>query len=77
MMASRAAKVDTSNAEHLTEVGYQSLLLGRVKEAARYYRNATKLDESSVAALTGEKNIQWQDLFFTKFKTIMFFIYRI
>ena len=53
MMASRAAKVDTSCAEYLTEVGYQCLLLARVKEATKFYRNATKLDESSVAALTG------------------------
>lgn len=54
MMASKAAKVDTGSAEYLTEVGYQCLLQGRNKEATRYYKNATKLDESSVAALTGK-----------------------
>lgn len=54
MMASKAAKVDTGSAEYLTEVGYQCLLQGRNKEATKYYKNATKLDESSVAALTGE-----------------------
>ncbi|XP_027210397.1 tetratricopeptide repeat protein 21B-like isoform X1 [Penaeus vannamei] len=53
MMASKAAKIDTGNAEYLTEVGYQCLLQGRNKEATKYYKNATKLDESSVAALTG------------------------
>ncbi|XP_068223465.1 tetratricopeptide repeat protein 21B-like [Palaemon carinicauda] len=53
MMASKAAKIDTSSAEYLTEVGYQCLLQGRNKEATKYYKNATKLDESSVAALTG------------------------
>lgn len=57
MMASKAAKVDSGNAEYLTEVGYQCLLQGRNKEATRYYKNATKLDESSVAALTGKGNI--------------------
>lgn len=57
MMASKAAKVDSSSAEYLTEVGYQCLLQGRNKEATRYYKNATKLDESSVAALTGNRTL--------------------
>lgn len=57
MMASKAAKVDSGSAEYLTEVGYQCLLQGRNKEATRYYKNATKLDESSVAALTGRENM--------------------
>lgn len=57
MMASKAAKVDSGSAEYLTEVGYQCLLQGRNKEALRYYKNATKLDESSVTALTGNGNI--------------------
>ena len=54
MMASRAATVDTSSAEYMTEVGYQCLLQGRNKEATKFYKNGTKLDESSVAALTGK-----------------------
>lgn len=59
MMASKAAKVDSSSAEYLTEVGYQCLLQGRNKEATRYYKNATKLDESSVAALTGNGSMSF------------------
>ncbi|KAK3857879.1 hypothetical protein Pcinc_020970 [Petrolisthes cinctipes] len=61
MMASKAAKVDTGSAEYLTEVGYQCLLQGRNKEATKYYKNATKLDESSVAALTGIISCQLLD----------------
>ncbi|XP_050699357.1 tetratricopeptide repeat protein 21B-like [Eriocheir sinensis] len=61
MMASKAAKVDSGSAEYLTEVGYQCLLQGRNKEATRYYKNATKLDESSVAALTGIISCQLLD----------------
>ncbi|XP_069186237.1 tetratricopeptide repeat protein 21B isoform X2 [Procambarus clarkii] len=61
MMASKAAKVDTGSAEYLTEVGYQCLLQGRNKEATKFYKNATKLDESSVAALTGIISCQLLD----------------
>ena len=53
MMASKAAKVDSSSAEYLTEVGYQCLMRGHAKEALKFYKNATKLDETSVTALTG------------------------
>ncbi|KAK7082681.1 Tetratricopeptide repeat protein 21B [Halocaridina rubra] len=61
MMASKAAKIDTGSAEYLTEVGYQCLLQGRNKEATKYYKNATKLDESSIAALTGIISCQLLD----------------
>ncbi|XP_071548285.1 tetratricopeptide repeat protein 21B-like [Panulirus ornatus] len=61
MMASKAAKVDSGSAEYLTEVGYQCLLQGRNKEATKFYKNATKLDESSVAALTGIISCQLLD----------------
>lgn len=46
--------LDTANAEYVTEIGYQLLLQGKPKEAMRCYRNATQIDDSSVAALTGE-----------------------
>ncbi len=35
------------------QVGYQCLLRGKVKDAHRYYKTATKLDETSVIALSG------------------------
>ena len=37
----------------MAEVGYQNLLRGRIREAQRYYKTATKLDESSIQALSG------------------------
>lgn len=36
-----------------TELGYLFILQDRVKEASLWYSEAMKLDESSVAALTG------------------------
>lgn len=56
MMASKAAQVDSSTAEYMTEVGYQCLMKGHTKEALKFYRKATKLDETSVAALTGQSS---------------------
>lgn len=41
------------HAEYITELGYQSLQLGRVREAAKQFRQASKLDDSSVEALSG------------------------
>lgn len=41
------------HAEFCTELGYQSLQLGRVREAAKQFRQASKLDDSSVEALCG------------------------
>ncbi len=52
-MAERAATVDPQSSSCMAEVGRQCLLRGRVKEAHRYYKQATKLDESSVLALSG------------------------
>nr|CAD7440821.1 unnamed protein product [Timema bartmani] len=51
--AEKAAQLDSSCPELLTELGYQCLLQGRVKEATRFYRNASKMDDSSVVALSG------------------------
>ena len=46
--------LDNSNAEYVNEIGYELLLQGKNKEAMKCYQNAMKLDESSVAALTGK-----------------------
>ena len=51
--AEKAASIDSTSSVAMAEVGYQNLLRGRVKEAQRYYKTATKLDESSVQALSG------------------------
>lgn len=51
--AERAQQLATATAEYTTELGYQSLLMGRSREAARLFRTASKLDDSSVDALCG------------------------
>ena len=61
MFSEKAASIDSTLSANMAEVGYQQLLRGRVKEAARYYRTATKLDESSVLALSGIIACQLQD----------------
>ncbi len=52
-LAERAASVDPTSSACMAEVGRQCLLRGKIKEAHRYYKQATKLDESSVLALSG------------------------
>lgn len=49
----RASQLSPSNADYITEMGYQSIYLGRYKEATKYFRTATKLDDSSMYALCG------------------------
>jgi tetratricopeptide repeat protein 21B len=49
----KAAQLDPTSADFMTELGYQCLLQGRIKDALRLYRSATKVDDSSVSALLG------------------------
>lgn len=51
--AEKAAQLDPTSADLMTELGYQCLLQGKMKEAARLYRSATKVDDSSIVALAG------------------------
>lgn len=51
--AERAQQLATATAEYTTELGYQSLMLGRLRDATRLFRTASKLDDSSVDALCG------------------------
>lgn len=51
--AERAVQLDPTSADYMTELGFQCLLQGRIKEAMRLYRSATKVDDSSVSALSG------------------------
>lgn len=44
----------SGDAELATELGYQLVLQGRVKEAIKWYKTAMTLDESSVSALMGK-----------------------
>ncbi|KAI2660900.1 Tetratricopeptide repeat protein 21B [Labeo rohita] len=52
-MVERAFSQASSDSELATEMGYQLVLLGRVKEAMKWYKTAMTLDESSVSALIG------------------------
>ncbi|KTG00499.1 hypothetical protein cypCar_00025844, partial [Cyprinus carpio] len=52
-MVERAFAQASSDSELATELGYQLVLLGRVKEAMKWYKTAMTLDESSVSALIG------------------------
>ena len=55
----RAVSLDNNNSEYITELGFQLLLQGKVKDALRCYKNAMKLDETSVSALTGKYPWYW------------------
>ncbi|XP_042302110.1 tetratricopeptide repeat protein 21B isoform X2 [Sceloporus undulatus] len=52
-MVERAFSLASHNTEIATELGYQMILQGKVKEAAKWYQTAMALDETSVPALTG------------------------
>lgn len=49
----RTFMATSSDAHMATELGYLFILQDQVKEASLWYSKAMKLDESSVAALTG------------------------
>ena len=53
-MAERAVSLDNTNSDYVTELGYELLMLGKTRDSLKCYRNAMKLDETSVAALTGQ-----------------------
>lgn len=53
LFAEKAYQLSPSKAEYLTELGFQSILLSRYKEAVKHFRAATKLDDSSLEALCG------------------------
>lgn len=53
LFAEKASQIAPNNAEYITELGYQSILLGRYKEATKHFRAATKVDDSSLQALCG------------------------
>lgn len=49
----RAFSLTTQNADIATELGFQMVLQGKIKEAVKWYKTAMALDETSVPALTG------------------------
>ncbi|XP_027722007.1 tetratricopeptide repeat protein 21B isoform X2 [Vombatus ursinus] len=53
MLVERAFGLTPQDAEFATELGYQMILQGKVKEALRWYKTAMTLDETSVSSLIG------------------------
>ena len=52
-MVERAFSVAAGDSDLATELGYQMVLQGRIKEAMKWYKTAMTLDETSVSALIG------------------------
>ncbi|KAK2562076.1 Tetratricopeptide repeat protein 21B [Acropora cervicornis] len=52
-LVERAQNLAPNNAEYQTEFGNQLIFHNRIRDAMRAFRTAMKLDETSVAALTG------------------------
>ncbi|KAK3106370.1 hypothetical protein FSP39_018677 [Pinctada imbricata] len=52
-LVERAVQLESENSDYVCELGFQLLLQSKVKDAMRCYRNAMKIDETSVNALTG------------------------
>ncbi|KAL7035416.1 hypothetical protein ACKWTF_008359 [Chironomus riparius] len=42
-----------TNSNYLTELGFECILLKQVKNAVKFFRNATKIDDNSIQALCG------------------------
>lgn len=53
-MVDRAFSQLSGDSDLATEMGYQLVLQGKIKEAMKWYKTAMTLDETSVSALTGE-----------------------
>lgn len=53
MFAEKAAQMSPHNSDYLAEVGYQLILNGKHKDAVKYFRSATKVDDSSLGSLCG------------------------
>lgn len=51
--AEKSNTLAPSNSNYLTELGFQSVLLKQLKNAVKFFRNATKIDDNSIQALCG------------------------
>ena len=54
----KAFSLTPQQAEIATELGYQMILQGKVKEAWKWYRTAMTLNESNITAVTGRRGHQ-------------------
>ncbi|XP_044274364.1 tetratricopeptide repeat protein 21B [Varanus komodoensis] len=53
ILVERASSLASHDANIATELGYQMILQGKIKEAVKWYKTGMTLDETSVPALTG------------------------
>jgi len=54
-MVERAFSVASEDPDLATELGYQMVLQGRIKEAMKWYKTAiTNREKASISALTGD-----------------------
>lgn len=53
LFAQKAVQLDPNSSEYVTETGFQCLLQGKIKDALRYFKSATKVQNSSTFALVG------------------------
>lgn len=51
--AEKSNTLAPSNSNYLTELGFESVLLKNLKNAVKFFRNATKIDDNSIQALCG------------------------
>lgn len=51
--AEKSNTLAPSNSNYLTELGFHSVLLKQLKNAVKFFRNATKIDDNSIQALCG------------------------
>uniref|UniRef100_H2Y5V1 Tetratricopeptide repeat protein 21B n=1 Tax=Ciona savignyi TaxID=51511 RepID=H2Y5V1_CIOSA len=61
-LVERAVTLDGTKVDYANEMAFQLLLMGQHGEAAKCYRNAMNLDESSVTALLGILRCQLLDI---------------
>nr|XP_022305930.1 tetratricopeptide repeat protein 21B-like isoform X1 [Crassostrea virginica] len=52
-LVERSVQQEPENTEYINELGFQLLLQGKVKDAMKCYRNAMKINDTSVQSLTG------------------------
>lgn len=52
-MTEVAVQTSPKNADYINELGYQSLLQEKVREASKLFKSATKISDASVSALIG------------------------
>lgn len=50
----KAITLDQNNSDYLVELGFQKAAQDKIKDAAKCYRSALKLEENNIVALLGK-----------------------